>query len=138
MELIIATGPFLGQMILTFLGASTGGALVSYWLDKRRTAEIKKQEAIEQVADLLSKWVEPAYTGDFPNKKRWELISLYWKSILRLDKEILDILLPRLANDKTANDTNEIIVKCRQKLLNLKEPDIKASDLNNWLPKKDE
>lgn len=74
-----------------------------------------------------------AYKGK-ENEYRWQLQTIYWKNILLLDKELLDMLIPRLANAPTAPTADDIIVQARKILLNLQEPDIRADQLNHWLP----
>lgn len=126
------------SFIITLLSGIGIGSLLSvllsYYLNIRREEEVKRREASIAVADLLSEWVRSTYINVDLNEAHWRLQSLYWKTILRLDKKILDILLPRLANKKGAINTNEIIIKCRQTLLDLKDPDLKPEELNNWLP----
>lgn len=121
----LLAGLGLGSFISSF---------ILFQLQNKREDEVKKREASIAVADLLSEWVKTNYTNERNNIQRWHLQSLYWKTILRLDKRLLDVLLPRLANNENALDTNEIIIKCRQILLGLKEPDLKVTDLNNWKP----
>lgn len=126
-------------IVTLFSGIGIGSVLsvlLSYHLNKRREEEIKKREAGIAVVDFLSEWVKSAYLSNHSNRAYWKLQSLYWKTILRLDRKLLDVLLPRLANTETAVGTNEIIVKCRQILLGLKKSDLKANELNNWLPRK--
>lgn len=123
--------------IAAFLGAGIVTAIFGYWFEERRRKEIKKEEAIEAVSELLAEWIRSNYISDVSeNEARWRLQSIYWKTVLRLDKEILDVLIPRLANKEDAVSTNEIIVEVRKVLLDLKNSDIKARDLNSWLPKK--
>ena len=137
---------FISGITGGFVGGGLGGVLLKLYLDHKlsiqrseleaeRTLKQKQRDASEAVIDILSKWVETTYTGEeFTDKKKWEMQTTYWKNILLLDKDLIDSLLPLLANSKGKPSTNEMVVKVRQKLLNLKEPDIKASDLNNWLP----
>ena len=70
------------------------------------------------------------------NEERWKLQTTYWRNILLLDKELIALLFPTLANARGAAGTNELIVQVRKTLLDLNEPDLKAEDLNNWLPSK--
>lgn len=130
-----------------FVGGGLGGVLLKLYLDHKlsiqrseldfeRTRLQKQRDSSAAVIDILSKWVETTYTGEeFTDKKKWELQTTYWKNILLLDKELIDSLLPLLANSDDSPSTNEMVVKVRQILLGLKHPDIKASELNNWLPK---
>ena len=53
-----------------------------------------------------------------------------------LDKELLDMLIPKLANVPDAPAAEDIIVQARKILLNLPEPDISADQLNHWWPEK--
>jgi hypothetical protein len=94
----------------------------------------KQQEASIAVTEILKEWTRSTYTGEFSNKDRWNLQTIYWKSILWLDKDLLDVLLPSLAKAPGAAKTNELIVEARKVLLGLPETDIKAEQLNNWLP----
>ncbi len=127
----------LQNILGAFLGAGIIAAIFGYWFEERRRKEIKKEEAVEAVSELLAEWIRSGYISNVSeNEARWRLQSMYWKTVLRLDKKILDVLIPRLANKEDAVPTNEVIVEVRKALLNLKKPDIKASDLNNWLPKK--
>lgn len=128
---------FLQNVISAFIGAGIVTAIFSYWFEERRRKEIKKEEAVEAITEFLAEWVKSSYVSNADeNEARWKLQSMYWKTILRLDKKILDVLIPRLANKEGAVPTNEIIIEVRKALLNLKESDLKVSDLNNWLPKK--
>ncbi len=111
-------------------------SFIIYSLTNKREEEVKRREASIAITELLSKWIESKYLDRNDNQYYWELQSMYWKTILRADKRLLDILLPRLANKESAEDTDEIIVQCRKILLGLKETDIKATELNNWPPKK--
>lgn len=125
-----------------------GSALVGYWLghrfsikrakfDEERQFESRRREASAAVVDILTEWVRVAYTGESSDEDRWRLQTTYWKNILWLDKELLDYLLPRLANVEDAPSTNELIVQTRKILLGLPAPDIRAEQLNNWLPIKE-
>ena len=125
-----------------------GAALGGYWLahrfaikrakfDEERLFESRRREASAAVVDILTEWVRVAYIGESSNEDRWRLQTTYWKNILWLDKELLDSLLPRLANVEDAPSTNELIVQTRKYLLRLSEPDISADQLNNWVPIKE-
>lgn len=121
------------------VGLGIGTLVPSYilfLLQIKREEEVKKREASIAVADLLSEWVRASYFNDHSNKAQWKMQSIYWKTILRLDKRILDILIQLFSYSKKSLTTNEVIVKCRQILLNLKEPDLKPEELNKWLPKR--
>jgi len=59
---------------------------------------------------------------------------VYWKNILGLDRALIEVLFPRLANAPNAVSTNEVIVQARRILLGLDKADIPAASLNNWLP----
>jgi hypothetical protein len=126
---------------------STGilGILVGTWVNHRltgsREAEArasalreKKREESRAVAEILAEWIRPSYTGNYSNEDRWKMQATYWKNILGLDRRLIALLFPLLAHTKGSPGTNEMIVQTRQVLLSLDEPDIKASDLNNWLP----
>jgi hypothetical protein len=126
------------------LGASIGGSLVTLYLghrlsierekvqDQRRELQ-KKRDASAAVVDILAEWLRVTYSGaSFDGEAKWRLQTTYWRNILLLDKELLDLLAPRLANAPGAVDTNELIVQVRRVLLKLKEPDITAASLNVW------
>jgi hypothetical protein len=68
------------------------------------------------------------------NEEKRQLQATYRENICCLIKELINLLFPRLANAKDAVSTNELIVQARKYLLHQAEPDIKASDLNNWTP----
>ena len=68
------------------------------------------------------------------NENRWLLQSSYWRNILLLDKELLVMLIERLANKRDSPDCREIIVQARKILLELPNQDINANELNNWPP----
>ncbi len=115
-------------------------AITAAWLGDRytkfaeeRQKQVRRREASTAVADILSEWVRSSYMGD-TNENRWRLQSIYWKNILLLDKELLDMLTNRLANANNAPDVSEIIVLARQILLELPMPDKKAEELNYWAP----
>lgn len=139
---------FISGVIGVFFGGGAGGILLKIYLDHKfqlERSEIaeerlklqKQREASIAVAEILSMWVKPNYHGaGLSNEQRWEIQSTYWKNILLLDKRLIDQIFPLLAGEKGAITTNEMIVRARQILLNLDEPDIKADDLNNWLPVK--
>lgn len=127
----------LENIVVAFLSAGIASVIFNHYFENRRRKEIKKEEAVEAVSELLTEWVRSNYIKDRDdNEVRWRLQSMYWKTILRLDKKILDVLISRLANEENALPTNEIIVELRKVLLGLKRQDLKASDLNNWHPKK--
>lgn len=116
--------------------------IVAAWLGNNYTtlAEIRQKENLRReksvlVADILSEWVRPTYLGKLNNEDLWRIESTYWKSILWLDKELLDLLLPRLANKPDALSVPEILVQTRKFLHGLDELDIQASQLNHWPPK---
>lgn len=135
------------------LGAISGGgiivvavgALIKLWLENRleidrqrlteeRERAEKTREASIAVADILGQWVRPSYTHRYTNEERWQIQTTYWKHILRLDKNLVALLLPRLANAPGAVDVNEIIVEARRILLNLPARDLAPNQLNNWGP----
>ena len=86
------------------------------------------------MVDILAEWVRDAYTGNPHNEYLWRVQTTYWKNILLLDKRLLDMLIPKLANVPDAPTAEEIIVQARKILLNLSEPDISANQLNRWWP----
>jgi hypothetical protein len=122
----------ISASISAFIGAGIASTLLGYWLENKRLERIKNEESIESVSELLSEWVKRDYTGDNSNNARWRLQTLYWKRALRLDKKILDVLIPLFANPGGQISVSEVIVECRQILLNLKKPDFNANQLNKW------
>lgn len=132
----------------TGFGTSLLGLLIGLFLNHRLTMgreelseqrlQLQKQrDASTAVVKILSQWVRSTYLGRSPtDEEKWQLQTTYWENILLLDKELINLLFPRLANAKDAVTTNELIVQARKYLLHQKEPDIKASDLNNWPPEK--
>ncbi len=137
---------FISGVIGAFFGSGAGGILLKIYLDHRLTIERselaekrlqlqKQQDASVAVVEILGEWVRSTYLGDsITNEQRWQLQTTYWKNILLLDKSLIDQLFPLLAQAPGSEGTNEMIVQTRRILLGLKEPDIKATDLNNWLP----
>lgn len=128
-------------------GATTSifGLLLGTWLVHRltltREAETranalreKRREDSRAVAEILSEWVRSSYTGQFTNEDRWKLQTVYWKNILGLDRALIDVLFPRLANAPNAVSPEEVIVQARRILLGLDKADIPADGLNHWLP----
>jgi hypothetical protein len=137
--------PTVLSSVFSGVGAGALGSLLTLWLthrlniDRDRLAEErlalqKRREASAAIADILGEWIKPNYLGHYTNDDRWQIQTTYWRNILSLDKRLVDILLPRLANRPDAVDTNDIIVEARRILLNLKERDLKPTDLNNWRP----
>ena len=121
------------------------GVLLKTWLDHRlsikraklaeeRELQHKRREASTAIVDILVEWTRSTYMGKFSNKDRWQMQTTYWKNILWLDKELLDLLLPALAHEPGASGSHELIVQARKVLLGLSEPDISAAQLNTWLP----
>lgn len=102
---------------------------------ERRLKAEKQREASAAIAEFLGEWIKPHYFDNVDkNQQLWVIQTTYWKTILMLDKELLDDLLPLLAHKQDLN-RNDIIVKARQILLGLEEPDISPSQLNNWFAK---
>lgn len=137
---------FISGVIGAFFGGGAGGILLKLYLDHKlqiERSEIaeerlklqKQREASGAVAEILSAWVKNNYYETIPkNEQRWIIQSTYWKNILLLDKRLIDELFPLLAHKPGSISTNEMIVRTRQILLNLGDPDIKADELNNWPP----
>ena|SRR5947208_16993898 len=100
----------------------------------RAAAREKRREETRAVAEILAEWIRPAYMGQPSNEDLWRIQTTYWKNILGLDRELIEILFPRLANVPGAVDTNEIIVQARRIVLGLSKADLNAADLNNWRP----
>lgn len=126
-------------------GSTLVGVLLKAWIDhrlamERSTAEEarrlrqRQKEASVAVADILAEWVRPTYLGKDSNEDRWRLQCAYWRGILALDSELLDVLLPALAGAPGASGSNDLIVQARKVLLGLNKPDIAADQLNNWPP----
>ncbi len=137
--------PLFFTTVITGAGAGTLGSLIALWLKHRlsidrdkfaeeRLALQKRREASVAVAEILGEWIGPTYKGTYTNDDRWRMQTTYWRNILSLDKRLVDLLLPRLANTPNAVGTNEIIVEARRILLNLQERDLKPTDLNTWQP----
>jgi hypothetical protein len=145
----------MGDFVLSFVGAAIGagaattiaGIVLAAWLDDRLTQSRERQsrasalaerrrEESRAIADILAEWVRSSYTGKSTNEDHWRLQTVYWKNILGLDRALLGILLPRLANTPDAVTTNEVIVQARRVLLGLDQPDITAASLNNWPPER--
>jgi hypothetical protein len=145
----------MGDFGVSFIGAAVGagaattiaGIVLTAWLDHRLTqsrerqsrasaAAEKRREESRAVADILAEWVRGSYTGESTNEDRWRLQTVYWRNILGLDRALLDVVLPRLANAPDAVTTNQVIVEARRVLLGLEQPDIEAASLNNWLPQR--
>jgi hypothetical protein len=138
---------FLSAIVGSGIGAGIVGVLFKAWVEHRLTIDRDRLSELRQIehnrreasadalVSILSDWVRPTYmaTG-FPNEERWRLQTAYWRMVLTLDKRLLEILLPRLANDPTAVSINEIIVQVRAKLLDLPKPDVRAEELNTWRP----
>jgi hypothetical protein len=139
--------------ISSALGALTGGgiivvaagSLIRLWLvhrlelDRQKLAEERERaekvrEASIAVADILGEWLRPTYTHSYTNEDRWRIQTTYWKHILRLDKNLVTLLLPCLANAPGAAGVNELIVEARRVLLDLPTRDLTPDQLNNWRP----
>ncbi len=138
---------FFSTMAGAVIGTGIFGILAGEWVAHRltriRDAETrasasreKQREESRAVADILAEWIRPTYAGNLSNEDRWRMQATYWKNILGLDKRLIGSLFPLLANAEGNIGTNEMIVEVRRHLLNLDKPDIKAADLNNWLPVK--
>ena len=139
---------FISGIIGASFGSGAVGILLKSYLDHRLTIERseltkkrlslqKQREASGAVAEILSQWVYSTYLGQsITDEQKWKIQTVYWKNILLLDKKLIDDLFPLLARKEGSISTNEMIVRARQILLGLNEPDIKATDLNNWLPAK--
>jgi hypothetical protein len=137
---------FISGVIGAFFGGGAGGILLKIYLDHRLTIERselaekrlqlqKQQDASVAVVEILGEWVRSTYLGEpITNEQKWQMQTTYWKNILLLDKSLIDQLFPLLAQAPDSVGTNEMIVQARRILLGLNEPDIKATDLNNWLP----
>ena len=107
-------------------------------LAQQRLSRQKRREASAAVVEILAEWTHSTYLGRAQTpEEKWKLQTTYWRNILLLDKELVDLLFPTLANAPNAVGTNELIVQTRKILLELKQPDIKASELNNWKPKEE-
>ena len=138
----------ISYVVSAFFGGGAVGFLLKTYLDHRLTIRRsrltekrnflqKRREASGAVAEILGQWVHSTYLGQqITNEQRWKLQTVYWKNILLLDKKLIDELFPLLACNGDSISTNDMIVRVRQVLLGLDKPDIKAADLNNWLPEK--
>ena len=140
MEIAVDWSSFLSAL----LGAGLSSGFLKLYIDHRLQIEReKRKESLEHrqkirdasaaVVDILAEWTRTTYTGEeFTDEAKWRLQTVYWRNILWLDKELLELIRSRLANRPDAVDTNEIIVQARRILLELKEPDITVNDLNVW------
>ena len=140
MEIAVDWSNFLSAL----LGAAVSSGLLKLYIDHRLQIErdrrkeslehrLKLRDASAAVVDILAEWTRTTYTGgEFDGEAKWRIQTVYWRNILLLDKELLQLLRNRLANHPDAVDTNEIIVQARRILLELEEPDITAKDLNVW------
>lgn len=139
--------PTAFSSVFAGVGGGVFGSLLTIWVQHRlsidrdklaeeRMAMQKRREACSAVADILGEWVKPNYMGSETNVNRWHIQTTYWRNILSLDKDLVKLLLPRLANSPESAGVNEIIVEARRIVLNLKERDMQPSDLNNWPPEK--
>ena len=143
---IMEWSSLISALMGAFSGVGVGGLLLKIYLDHKLTIERevlqedrlhrqKQREASVAVAEILAEWVRPVYEGGpMTNQRLCQMQTTYWKNILLLDKRLIDLLFPLLANAKNSVGTNEMIVQTRKVLLELDEPDIRATDLNNWLP----
>ena len=138
-------GAFLAGLVGAGCGSTLVGILLKSWIDHRLAVErteltdrLQRQQKIRDasiaVADILGEWVYPTFVPPDNNEKRWRIQQAYWRGILGLDKVLLDILLPLLAQQPGNVGTNEMIVRARTALLGLEAPDLTAAQLNNWAP----
>lgn len=97
----------------------------------------KRREQSSAVVEILAEWLRPENMGQpLSDHARWKLQMIYWRNILTLDRDLIGILFPRLANAPNAVSPNELIVQTRAHMLKKKNnPDLKATDLNNWWPR---
>jgi hypothetical protein len=137
-------GVALGVAIIT--GSFTiSGFLLVHILNIREAkfvqetqSQQKRRDASVAVTEILAAWVHSTYKGNSSNETRWQLQTTYWKNILLLEKDLLELLMPVLANEPDSVGTNELIVQTRKVILGLPEADIRAEQLNNWPPIKNE
>ena len=124
-------GALIGSGIGALIGAPLGIVLKSTVehllnihrdsLAQKRLTRQKRRDETAAIVEILSEWVRPGYVGaEFNGEAKWKLQTTYWRNILLLDKKLLELLLPRLANTPDAVDTNELIVQARRVLLGLK------------------
>ena len=132
--------PILVGAALSLIGVLVGALITNFFTSRRerqaetRARQEKLKEASSAIVEILSEWVRSSYTRRLTNEDRWRLQTVYWRAMLTLDKRLVDLLIPALAHLPGAPPTNQIIVNARRVLLDLPEPDIRAEDLNNWLP----
>jgi len=126
--------PTVFGIISGFISSALFAGIIGIWLDHKLSERTKQREASASVVDIIAEWMRSAYTKKFDNECRWRLQTTYWKNILLLDKELLDLLIKRMANVPDAPSAEEIIVQARKVLLNLPEPDIRPDQLNHWWP----
>ncbi|HOI82400.1 MAG TPA: hypothetical protein PLK59_08945 [Synergistales bacterium] len=137
--------PTAFSSVFAGVGGGVFGSLLTIWVqhrfniarDKLAEERIKMQktrEASSAVADILGEWIKSKYMDSENNINRWHIQTTYWRNIMSLDKDLVKLLVKRFANLPESPEINEIIVEARRILLDLKEQDIKPSDLNTWPP----
>ena len=95
----------ISALIIAFTAAWLGDRYAK--LAEERLKQNKRREASAAVADILSEWIRSSYMGN-SNENRWLLQSSYWRNILLLDKDLLVMLIERLANKRDAPDCRDI------------------------------
>ena len=131
---------FVPSLIGAGLGTSIFGALLSFWLNRKYYEYTEKRErgktdreASIAVAELLGDWVKPYYVGEqYSNEDLWKLQSNYWKTILRLDKGLVEVLAEVFQNKQGSQISKDAIIKARKVFHGLSEPDIKADQIIHW------
>jgi len=128
---------FFESLAGAFLGSGVIATILGIWFKHNLIKREKLREVNIAVTDILTEWVRSNYSSKpFDNDDRWRLQTTYWKNIMWLDKEIIDILFPLLARRDPPVSTNEVLVRARKIIRGLKSCDIKAEELNNWPPEK--
>jgi len=125
----------LNPAISAVLGGLTVGVvtLVMDWLREARSRQAKRREASTAVVDVLGKWVRSYYVGGPTNRDLWQLQVTYWRNILLMDKKLVKLLAPCLANAQGAPIPNELIAEARRILLGRRKRDLDPSkDLVTW------
>jgi len=135
---------FVPSLIGAGLGTTFAGALLASWLNRKyyeytekKEKEKRRREASVAVAELLGEWIKPAYMGPSSNEDVWRLQTKYWENVLRLDKDLVELLAAVFQNKLGGPGSKDAIVEARKVLHGYSKPDIKADQLIHW-PRREE
>lgn len=96
----------------------------------------KRREANALVTDILAAWVHPTFDPNAnirdQNQFIYEMQTVYWKSALWIDDDLLIELNKRLTNQPDALSTNALIALARKYVQELEESDITERDIIDW------